>query len=248
MQRFIMKSRLITGTVLSLFIAVTLASSKPAHAADVTVGVSSWYVWWKMNPSAETTLKPGLLYGPALGFDFAEKWSISSVFITGELSESASGYSFYYRRYDSDTVVSYKITRWLKLFAGFKYYRYDFNDEGNSIHPFGNADYHFYSRGPGAGVGLTLPLADSLFLLTNVSGLYCFAVSTGDNGSNYSRERGINTSISLAYHITPASTTLSGGFRYQYIANHDKTTDFVSKTYYYGVTFAALYHFSLDDD
>jgi hypothetical protein len=242
-----MKSRIIVYTFLSLFIAVTIISSKPAHAADITVGVSSWYSWWNVTPDTGSTKKPGLLYGPALAFDFAEKWSISSVFLTGNLDETYDGTTYHNRRYDLDTVVSYKMTRWFKVFAGFKYYRYDYNYDASSVSVFGKSDFSFYSRGPGAGAGVTLPLSDSLFFQANTSFIYCFATFKFESEKFHSREKGINSNISFAYHITPASTTLSGGFRYQYINNHDEL-DYVTKSYYYGVTFAALYHFSLDDD
>jgi len=66
------------------------------------------------------------------------------------------------KRYDSDTALNYSINRYIKLFGGAKAMGYSWKDGSH------------YGVGPALGIGLTLPLSASLFLLGNLSGLYGF--------------------------------------------------------------------------
>jgi hypothetical protein len=227
-------------------IALTvLFSQKPAHADDITIGASSWYCWWSYTPQHGTGFKPGLLYGPVAGYDFGNNWSVSSIFLTGGLSETADPSDYNQRRYDSDTVLSYKLSRWFKVFGGFKYFRMGFNQGEKTPGLFKSTDEDYVSRGAGLGVGLTLPVTDSLFVLANFSGLYCFG---RQKNLDDTRDTGFNSNISLAYYLASLSTTLSGGFRYQYIDSRHKTyTDQNTKVKFYGLTLMAMYHISLDD-
>jgi hypothetical protein len=250
-----MKSRITLYALISLLAALCIISSKPAHAAGITVGASSWYAWWQYTPNDNREFDPGLIYGPVVGFDFADKWSLSSVFLTGAVKESGtmSGekYEFYYRRYDSDTVISYNVNRWLKVFGGLKYIRFDYNvTSSKSTPPFGSAEESYSSMGPGIGIGLTLPVTDSLFFLTNFSGMYCFGTYKAYASENdTARDIGFNSNVSLAYHIASMATTISSGFRFQYLdTKYSTNTDYNSKTKFYGITLMATYHLSLDSE
>jgi hypothetical protein len=102
-------------------------------------------------------------------------------------------------------------------------------------------DVNQISYGPGMGAGLMVPLADSLFVVANVSGMYLFGLQR-DPWADWV-EVGFNSALGLAYYIAPISTTVTGGVRYQRFetraADGDTTHDF------YGVTLSAVYHFSV---
>ncbi|MCU0844330.1 MAG: hypothetical protein MUC76_05320, partial [Spirochaetes bacterium] len=144
------------------------------------------------------------------------------------------------KRYDSDTALNYSINRYVKLFGGVKAMGYNW-PEGSH-----------YGVGPALGVGLTLPLVDSLFLLGNFSGLYGFGREERDEGmgggSSAAREAGFNTTLSLAYYIESASTTITLGGRYQWftIDYADDSGAFPETTLmFYGVTLSAVYSFEI---
>jgi hypothetical protein len=59
-------------------------------------------------------------------------------------------------------------------------------------------------------------------------------------------ERGVNTSLSLAYYIEPASTTINLGGRYQYIrTKYEENTDCMDENHFYGITLSATYSFGI---
>jgi hypothetical protein len=228
------KFLLSTAVVLGLLLAAA-----PVQAVGVSAGASTWYAWWSYTPDPGGEFKPGLLYGPVLGVDFAKHWSVTGVFLTGSLEDPM----YKYRRYDSDTVVNYSITRWLKIFGGLKYIRFDYNATGTQPSMFGSADSSYRSMGPGGGIGLMLPLSNSLFAIANISGLYCFAKFREPGARDDARDIGYNITAALAWHIATASTTLTLGGRYQYLDSQYDTVDYDSKTKFYGITFSAVYHF-----
>ncbi len=82
-------------------------------------------------------------------------------------------YSREVTKIDSDTTLSYNITNFFKVFAGYKYQVYTYTESERYLAPEG-AQYGIYSSentarhvnmGPGIGVGFTVPLYKSLFLL-----------------------------------------------------------------------------------
>jgi hypothetical protein len=243
-----MKTKLLLFTTLLMAALSSECFLPHARAAGITVGAYSWYSWWEYSPKENwgEDFKPGLFYGPILGFDFAEKWSISSVFLTGNMKYYMEGSPIYQRRYDSDTILSYNITRWMKLFGGLKYLSYDMNFDGSKVSVFGDADAHYKTWGPGVGIGFTIPVYGSLYLLANFSGIYCHGRWKFDGVSEKVNNYGYNTNISLAYYIASMATTIVAGFRYQYIHNSYETWDNDS-TRFYGITMSATYHLSLNE-
>jgi hypothetical protein len=243
----IMTQKTLSFLLLPVIVLTIFFSQKPAHAADITVGAASWYCWWGYKPEhGNGGFKPGLLYGPVAGYDFGNDWSVSSIFLTGPLSEKDDSGNYNQRRYDSDTVLSYKLTRWLKIFGGYKYFRMGFNHDKPTPGLFKSTDEDYVSKGAGLGAGLTLPATESLFVLANFSGLYCFG---RQKNLDTTRDTGFNSNVSLAYYLSSLSTTLSGGFRYQYLDSKHKTyTNQNTKAKFYGFTLMAMYHISLDDE
>jgi len=221
---------------LCLFLAIA-AVVIPARAdAGVSLGFSSWYAWWEMKPDSGSTIDPAPLYGPVLGVDFAQRWSLTSVLLMGDYTaeNDSMGVDIEYRRYDSDTALNYSLSRYFKVFAGFKYMRYDMSIE--------SVDFEFkhISYGPGLGIGATIPLSDSLFVIANVSGMYLFGTRKATQADYY--ETGINSALGLAYYITPIATTITAGFRYQYFETRTMEDD--TNHHFYGVTLSAVWHFS----
>ncbi|HSV97448.1 MAG TPA: hypothetical protein VLM75_11025 [Spirochaetota bacterium] len=224
-----------------LFMIALLLFPVAAGAADLSVGGSVWYAWYSENQinNSDPSVDPTFLYGPVFALGFAPKWSLTAVFLYGVYDyPMMSGETEPLRRYDSDIALNYSINRYVKLFGGAKIMGYTF-DSGSH-----------YGVGPALGLGVTIPLSDSLFLLWNVSGVYGFGREEHDGGSSSdAREAGFNTTLSLAYYIESASTTITLGGRYQWFnINYEKDDpdEFPeSNITFYGITFSAVYSFEL---
>ncbi len=241
-----------------------LSGTMPGHATGMSVGVNTWYTTWDMSPSDGSEYDPALMYGPVIGLDLSKRWSLTSVFLTGNFkSPQAAGMTsdeINYRRYDSDTTLNYSINRWLKVFGGFKYIRYDVKMSSNLdaigevLLPFEGGDFRHYSYGPGAGIGITLPLSNSLFVLGNFSLMYLFGneaipaiMKAWGRSPRQFVDMGFNTTLSLAYYLESYTTTVSAGVRYQYFKEKYENSDVWGRLKFFGVTVAAIYHFSLGD-
>ncbi len=244
-----MKHGIAAAILCASMVTATLMPAK-AEAAGMSVGASTWYSKLSTKSSGTDTLDSewSLMYGPVIGIDFAKDWSLSSVFLTGNYRlEEGLSMAFNYRRYDSDTTLNYSVLKWLKVFGGVKYLRYDIRDSGAVVPPFGSAQSRHYTYGPGLGLGLTVPLHESLFALATVS-VMRLSGQTSQEGFPVTRciETGYNVAASLAYYIDSMATTLSLGGRYQYFKSADRNVDYSSTDFtFYGITFAAVYSFSL---
>ncbi len=229
--------------VLVLFLVLSLVLPVAANAVDLSVGGSVWYAWWNetLEDRDDPTIDPSFLYGPVFAIGFTSKWSLTAVFLYGAYDmEMSPGNTQSFKRYDSDTALNYSINRYVKLFGGVKAMGYDWPQGSH------------YGVGPALGVGLTLPLADSLFLLGNFSGMYGFGREEHDEGmgggSSAARETGFNATLSLAYYVESASTTITMGGRYQWFTiNYDDNSGEFSRATitFYGVTLSAVYSFEI---
>ncbi len=208
----------------------------------------------------------GPMAGPSLSVSFAGRWSLSSVFLAGRFIANSAGpvasgfteivYPYlptgsdpnallisHYRRvitrYDSDTTAACALNRYVRLFAGFKYQGYEYDESmdylaSNDGGLIASGSARFHSFGGGLGIGLSLPLAAGLYAGINLSGLCLYGIASYDfdrqfmyatSGqifpipSQFSGERywsaGGNSTLSLAYQFEKAGVTLSLGFRYQ---------------------------------
>lgn len=231
------KSALCAVTLLLLF-----AFSAVAHAADLSVGASTWYSWWRFEEGdRKQTFDPALLYGPVLALGFGGHWSLSSVFLYGRFNmDNEDGKSEKIDRFDSDTALNYSINRYIKFFGGAKFMGYAM--QGSS--------FSHMALGPALGIGVTLPVSDSLFILWNASGAFLFGKHR-DSGSDGQRsgytEPGLNTNLSLAWYIESMSTTITLGFRYQIFRTlYNEEENWTDMTHqFYGVTLSAVYAFAL---
>jgi hypothetical protein len=232
---------------LTIFVLVPLLSvlffSKSILAVDVSVGVTSWYSTWILTPKDTTnmpkaTMGPELMIGPAVSVQLAKEWSVSSVVLVSSKYEMPQGNdgTLKLTRTDSDTTLNYSINKYFKIFPGIKFLRFSYTD-----------GYH-QSAGPGFGCGVTLPILDSLFFITNGSGSYLFGrhKDGGPGGSTTGmHEYGYNITSSLAYYIEAISTTVNLGYRYQYF--YTKFTGSTNQSdmshVFHGVTASIIYSF-----
>jgi hypothetical protein len=232
-----------------LSFSIIFPFAEQASALEMSAGVSTWYCWWEtVNSQNNMNLKPTLVYGPVLSMRFDESWSLAGVFLYGKFASKDKnsqngGPPDGISRFDSDLSLNYNINRYFKMFGGSKFMGFFWDENGNN----GN----HWSVGPGLGLGSTLPLTSSLYLLFNVSGTYSWGKhDDSGGGSNGKRtikivERGFNTNLSFAYYFASASTSVNLGCRYQYLFI-DYPSDSSNKDeghYFLGPTFSVVYSF-----
>jgi len=213
-------------------------------AAEISAGATTWYSWWDLKTSGgdgDQEMDPSLLYGPALSLKFSDNYNVTFVFLYGKFDMEQGEGKDEITRYDSDLALNYRLGNYFKLFAGGKYMAYEMDE------------FSHRSIGPGAGISAVLPIGGSFYLLGNISGLYLWGKHKQDSYNGGSEdidynEYGMNSSISLAYYITPASVTLSLGGRYQIFKTDFESDDPNNKDmvhHFYGITAAATYSFKI---
>jgi len=224
---------IISITVLLCFTAI------PLFAVDLNLGAATWYSWWEMETDRGTqTIDPTFLVGPVVSLGFSEHWNISMVFLYGQFKMGEDGGNDEINRVDSDISINYAINNYLKIFGGIKAMGYYWNNG------------HHHSLGPALGIGLTIPVYGNFYLLGNISGMYNYGEHI-DEESEYDdrrrsiiREYGYNSTVSLAYYIENASTTVSLGGRYQYFRDDyelEQSDD--ADLRFYGITLSLVYSF-----
>ena len=257
--------------VFSVLCLLILAPGK-VYAFDVTVGATTWYAWGQQNYSQkddasnyDSTIKsdPALLYGPALSVKFSDDFNMTFVFLYGNFDATKNdGSKSNFKRSDSDLALNYRLNNYLKVFVGAKYLKYDIipvKDNTSGLDDFRIKDMKPHtSYGSGIGLNAAVPITDNIFALATLSGLYLFGnekiVKTDPLGNNPKdlkigyHEYGVNTNLSLAYYIAPASTVISLGGRFQYlVADYKKNEIYLDSIQFmiYGVTLTATYTFSI---
>lgn len=209
---------MIKKIIIKAILAMSLTSTGwfSAFAADVSVGITTWYADWvfKTESGEEVKFDPGFLYGPVLAVKLSDEFSLTGLFLYGKFKEEGGDEI---ARFDSDFALNYNFHSYFKVYGGIKYMGY-----GDSIKDMGyNSDSGGHmSVGPAAGLGVTYPLYGNLYLLLNLSALYALGTHTDDGSVQQKRdlrEWGINTNCSFAYYIPSWAATLTLGGRYQYV-------------------------------
>lgn len=224
--------------ILSFSIAFILTMiTAPSYAVDITAGATTWYSWWDYkDPGSPNppTFNPTLLYGPALSVKFNDDFNLTFVFLYGRFEVKETTGTKEITRADSDMALNYRLNNYFKLFIGAKYMSYKMTDFDHS------------SVGPGGGISAVFPLGGNFFMLGNISGLYLWGYHKDTNSSSNMNEYGANSSLSLAYYIESASTTINLGGRYQYFKTVYADQNMSKQSHhFYGVTLSATYTFSL---
>jgi len=221
---------------LSLLILISVLAPSKVFATDITVGATTWYTWWDMAGTKDEA-DPTFLYGPALAVKFNDDFNLTFIFLYGkfdfELHDSSSPTKTKLSRTDSDLALNYRLNDFFKVFVGGKYNAYSM------------PGMDFVGYGPALGLSATMPVTGDLFLLGTFSGFYLWATDDEDHGGkSKAKQSGYNSSLSIAYYIAPASTTISLGGRYQYM-KVDESNDHSSKFKFYGFTLTATYTFEI---
>jgi len=192
-------------TCITIFMLPAL-SMGAEYMAGIRTGYFAYQPFLKdIGASGMSDIKwgTGVLYGPIFSVMFTDDLSLSVSALMGKQSTHwqskfsyfdnntriVGNYYFEVFRADVDSALSYRISQYFKIFAGYKYqylkleYKYTElrTDSTNNNHideidvavadPTAN---HFY--GPALGLGFTYPLTETYFVSMNVSGLYM----TGD--------------------------------------------------------------------
>jgi len=225
--------------LLLAFIAICIGLVIPhkLYAVDITVGASTWYAWWD-SVQKEQTLKidPAFLYGPALAVKFNEDYYLTFIYLYGkfDMPDEMDGGTL--KRTDADLALNYRLSNLFKVFGGIKYNKYS------------SPGMEYSGIGPGFGLSVSYPLTTDLFLLGNISGFYLWASEDNDHDGKFdAKQYGFNSTLSIAYYIAPASTTITLGGRYQYFKvdydSYKENGDHKHK--FYGVTLTATYTFNI---
>ncbi len=187
--------------LLGLFLTVFFLPP-PSFAADLGVGLTSYYSWW--NPPFEKTLGvdeigPSLLVGPALSLRVFKKVSLGAYMMIGtskdEFTAKYEGYHApsgnYYRteqkrefknRADGGFTLAYIINQYLNVFAGYKFASYSLYKKNGRI-SLNNGPYADYQSkykdetgnsivGYALGVNVSLPATEALTVILGLSGVY----------------------------------------------------------------------------
>lgn len=145
-----------------------------------------------------------LLYGPVLALRFSQNLSLSSAFLYGRFNNTnGDGETEVIERMDSDTTLIFGLGRYFKLFAGVKYMGYKMREN----------DFSHASIGPGAGIGVVIPVAGNFYLTGNFSGMYLLGEdkNNGYSGNNDFIEKGFNANTALIYIFPSAPVSFSLG-------------------------------------
>jgi len=232
---------------------------------SISVGATIWdtslarkYSLGPDGAKMRDTCDKAFLYGPAMSVKFNNDFNLTFVFLYGTFDNSGEP-AIEFNRKDSDLALNYRLNDYFKVFGGIKYigisksaeppfYDYTYESENNGF-------------GPGLGLSASLPFTENIYLLTTLSVFYLWGkesvtvYDTGSTTSNYNfNAYGINATISLAYYIANASTTISLGKRFQSFKTKYKDDVYIDTTpsYYnsmkykfYGTTLTATYSFDM---
>lgn len=236
---------------------------------------------WKINPFK---IPMGAMGGPSLSINILNRVSLSSVFTIGKFNAVSRGpalpifidtkYSRDILKYDSDSTVSVVLHKYVRLFAGFKYQGYDYEEKMRFMVTFGNGGGYaatgtaaFRNYGPGLGLNVSAPLYQTLYLIISSSASYLFSTASYDfkysvlipglspEWGRYRKDRmksvSNNNTISLAYSIGSSGVTLALGFRHQmlYYWQKSKATSFINYNgkyeHFLGGSFSVIYSINL---
>jgi hypothetical protein len=244
-----------------------------AHAASVGLGATVMCAWWDSAGKAylmggsKVDPEPAAAGGPFLTAQINDTWGLNIGYTYGKFTWNVAtpliGYKSEDERHDLDFIVSAAVHRYVKLFFGAKYWgtKSDMTTRLVLI-PMGSS-FMYHRGGPGAGIGLSLPLGAGFYLMPNISSVFMFGriteamggplgslvgkfmERTGSNG--VTMYFGLNSTLSLAYNIEKANLTLALGGRFQYLWIYFIEAERLGNgnDMYAGITFSAMYTFNI---
>lgn len=245
-----MKRYFVTTSLIFIFITAMIPSI--GSAVEMSAGVSTWYAWWDYikQDDIKAEVDPTLLYGPALSLKINDDFNLTFLFLYGKFNVdqtdliTSEKYSYDVKRFDSDNALNYRINNYCKFYIGAKYSSYSFDIATSGW----DSSMEHNSFGPATGISAVFPLSNDFFIIGNLGGFYLWG-NEENSGSGYSetskgKDYGLNSTLSIAYYINSASTTISLGGRYQYLKMDYEDQD-TTDTKFYGITLSATYSFSI---
>lgn len=172
-------------------------------------------------------------------------------------------------KYDLDTALNITLHKFVKILIGIKYQNYSYikknmlqlNVGPSTIFTYSEDAVSFNGLSAGLGAGFTFRLYKNLYAMWNLSARYqrpFIIIRHNDltilDGMPVPQRQkfipsynsiGANSALSLAYLMEDLSTTLSLGFRYQYLYNFGSDTQYITldhkSDHFYGITVALVY-------
>ncbi len=269
--------------IILVIILLLLSMPHRTGAAGMDIGMSTWFCWWQPswnNGFSSYKVTPAFFYGPGLSFRLPGNVTVSSNFLYARVKAEGrmilappSKMNRVIRRYDSDSTLSYTFTRFFKLFAGFKYSYYSYQESSPMFMPgsmfqltIDKKKYNEYA--PALGIGFTIHLVDHLYVMIHASCVYMFTSVEKDSRvlmsvsgmsplffiyprKNWSvNKMGANAQLALAYFIKPINTSISIGFRYQFYKTVKSDTQEDQYTHYYdhfyGINASVIYRIDFE--
>lgn len=199
-----MKKFVLMTCIVCTILTLPSLSQGAEYMAGVRTGYFAWQPYLKeVGGSGMSDIKwgTGVLYGPIFSIIFTDDLSISVSALFGKQSthwQSEFSYfdsstritgNYYFEgfRADVDSALSYRLSQYFKIFAGYKYQYLDMdynytelrtnlsnNITGVYVTAINISTNLFH--GPALGLGFNYPVTDVYFFSINVSGLYM----TGD--------------------------------------------------------------------
>ncbi|MCL1865589.1 MAG: hypothetical protein FWF73_07240 [Spirochaetes bacterium] len=236
------KILLLTFTVITFTAIISIIVSCKLYAVDVSAGAATWYAWYKASSGEK--VDPAFFYGPALSVKFDDDYNLTFVYYYGEYEYNSGKKS---KRHDSDIALNYRLNDYLKIFGGIKYHKVITTSNEGSHPPVVIYGIKADSIGPGVGLTAAYPLVENMYILATGAGLFSWRTAEYDLGPRGKENRnynsyGYNLTMSVVYYITPASTVINLGGRYQ--CSIDRINTNIQDTYY-GITLTATYSFSI---
>jgi hypothetical protein len=215
---------------------------------------------WKMDGG-------GVLVAPSVSVKLNPEWNLTCNFLFGRYAASADylilgspliiplTLDLHAWKFDADFLLGYRVSDSLRLFFGPKFQGYSYNMDSDSLFAalMPNIDAFFFSGGLGCGASFTIQLYQNLYLLPTVSlftligggSIKGSGFGSGDYSTQTSVAVGANAIASLAYYIESISTTVSLGFRMQYLYYFSKPTEMYvdDGDFFYGIHLSAVYNF-----
>ena len=269
---------------ISLLMLISILMPCKVYAVDMSIGATTWYTWLEQEFSSniddyisshtEQKDDSAFLYGPVLSVKFNDDFNLSFVYLFGKFdTEQTMGdntLKYELKRRDSDLALNYRLNNYFKAFLGLKYIGFNIScqdkDKFSGGGPAGDVlNIKHNSLGPGLGLSATYPVYDNIFVLATISGFCLWGKESKDFNNNIYREKikadyndyGVNSTLSLAYYIAPAATTISLGGRFQYIKTYYRNFSNIDlgggdvnpfddgTTKFYGITLTATYSFGI---
>lgn len=220
------------------------------------------------NNNFDMTTPGAPIFGGLLSVQMTDELSLGAVVSYGKGWECEADYLYYngsyqlhvnktlekLQRFESDLTMNYAINDMVKLFFGWKY----FIQKGEGTYSYyvvlspattggGEFENTYTQTGPGLGLTLTFNVADNIYVMGSVSGIYLInkteSERTGSSNlttTENDKSFGPNCTLNLVYVIPDSDATISLGGRYQHLM---KTDDVGTSNRFYGTMITAIYGF-----